>query len=315
MSQNMQLGGFVLTGLILFIVAIFYIGSEHNIFNRTFTIAAVFKNVEGLKSGDNVWLSGVKIGTVENVSIMSEGRVLVTLLLKDKQSEHIRRDATATIGSDGLVGNKIVVIRSGTSSAVIQDHDTINAYSPADTQDLLNIAKEVGENTRSLTSDLKTIAEKINKGEGVVGELLNDGELAQEIRQTVARLNQTGSNTAHATAELNSLFADAHHGDGLLPTLIEDTTYAQTFAMVLENIQDVSKQSAEVATNLRQVVQKMNENENALGVIMSDTTFANNLKHTIENADHAAFRMEEVMEAMQHSFLFRGYFRRKYADK
>src|SRR3954465_3410555 len=97
-------------------VSVFLIGSENNIFSRTFNIAAEFKNIEGLKEGDNVWLSGVKIGTVSDVKIVAEGKVVVKLSLKDRQSEFIRKDATASIGSDGLVGNKIVVIRPGTAS-------------------------------------------------------------------------------------------------------------------------------------------------------------------------------------------------------
>jgi len=154
-QQNVKLGIFVLAGLVLFMGAVFLVGSENNLFSKTFTTHAIFKNVEGLKEGDNVWLSGVKIGTVREVRIVKEGKVVVTLNLKNNQNKFIKRDATAFIGSDGLVGSKIVVIRPGVDPGVIQDTDTIGALSPADTQDLLNIAKDVGDNTRSLTSDLK----------------------------------------------------------------------------------------------------------------------------------------------------------------
>ena len=114
-KQNIRLGIFVMAGIALFLISIFYIGSERNVFNKTFTVSAIFKNVEGLTEGDNVWLSGVKIGTVKNVTIISEGKVIVTLSLKDKQNEFIKQDATAFIGSDGLVGNKIVVVRPGSA--------------------------------------------------------------------------------------------------------------------------------------------------------------------------------------------------------
>ncbi|HTF16588.1 MAG TPA: MlaD family protein, partial [Chryseolinea sp.] len=109
LKQNIKLGAFVFAGVLLFIVALFYIGRENTLFNRTFTISAVFKNIEGLKEGDKVWLSGVKIGTVKHVQIVSEGQVVVAMALRDKQNEFIKQNATAFIGSDGLVGNKIVV--------------------------------------------------------------------------------------------------------------------------------------------------------------------------------------------------------------
>src|SRR6478736_5924292 len=120
-KQNVLLGAFVLGGMILLLSAIFYLGQQNSIFNKTFEVSAVFKNVEGLKEGDNVWLSGVKIGTVKKVSITDEGRVVVSLSLKEKQNEFIKKDATANIGSDGLVGNKIVIIRPGTASETIHD--------------------------------------------------------------------------------------------------------------------------------------------------------------------------------------------------
>src|SRR5690606_30443660 len=154
-DQNVKLGMFVVAGLVLFLAAVVLIGSENNIFNKTFSINAIFKNVEGLKEGDNVWLSGVKIGTVRQVRIIKEGHVVVTLNLKENQNKFIKKDATAFIGSDGLVGSKIVVIRPGTSNQVIQHTDTIGALSPTDTQELINIAKDVGDNTRSLTDNLK----------------------------------------------------------------------------------------------------------------------------------------------------------------
>ena len=233
-KQNIRLGIFVLTGIALFLTSIFYIGSERNVFNKTFAVSAVFKNVEGLTEGDNVWLSGVKIGTVRDVKIISEGKVIVTLSLKDKQNEFIKQDATAFIGSDGLVGSKIVVVRPGSADEAIHDNDTINSFSPTDTQELINIAKDVGSNTRSITDDLKLITAKINKGQGVVGELLHEGELSRDLRQTIDALRIASQNTNQATVDLKKLVAEVNSGDGLVTKLIKDSTYAATFSNALQ---------------------------------------------------------------------------------
>src|SRR6185436_7650874 len=131
----------------------------------------------GLKEGDNVWLSGVKIGMVKRVQIVAEGKVIVNLSLKDKQNEFIKKNATAFVGSDGLVGNKIVIIKPGDVAETIHDNDTINSFSPTDTQELFNLAKEVGTNTKTITDDMKLITAKMTRGEGILGELLQEGEL------------------------------------------------------------------------------------------------------------------------------------------
>lgn len=310
-AQQIKLGAFVLGGLTLFLIAVFFIGSENNIFSRTFTVSAVFRNVEGLKRGDNVWLSGVKIGTVSDVRIISENEVVVDLSLKENQNRFIQKDAIAAIGSDGLVGSKIVVIRPGRSNSTVSEEDTLNTVSPTDTQDIMNLARDVGENTRSLTSDLRTMSSRINEGKGIVGELLNDGAIAQELRSAIVNLRTTGTNTAKASQELYTLVSELRTGPGLLPTLISDTSYANTFEHALANMEKVSVNAAQVSEGLQELATKINQQDNALGVLLADSIVADQLKATVENAAQASEKMDENMEALQHNFLFRGYFRKQ----
>jgi phospholipid/cholesterol/gamma-HCH transport system substrate-binding protein len=310
-TQQVKLGAFVLAGVTLFLVAVFFIGAENNIFSRTYEVAVVFRNVEGLKEGDNVWLSGVKVGTVTGVQIVEQGKVVVTLSLKNNQHEFITKDATAAVGSDGLVGNKIVVIRPGKSSYPIAENDTINSLSPTDTQELINIAKDVGDNTRSLTQDLKLIAKRVNDGQGVVGELFNDGKIAQDLRMAVANLKTTGDHTAKLSGELHALIADLRTGEGLLPVLLHDTTYAQNFSQALANINKVSEHAQVVAKDLEGLSSKMTDKDNAVGVLLTDSTFAQRLRNTLANTEQATEKLDENMEALQHNFLLRGYFRKQ----
>jgi len=236
-KQDLKLGIFTTIGIVIFLLGVFFVGSQHSLFNRTFTAYAVFKNVEGLNRGDNVWLSGVKIGTVKDVSIWEEGKVVVKLLLKDKQNQFIKKNATAFIGSDGFVGNKIVVIRPGDVKQTLQDNDTINSSSPTDTQEILNIAKDVGENTRSLTEDMKVLVAKLNKGQGAIGELLSDsGAISQDIRFAVNRLKSTSVQTAQASEQLNKMMYKINNGKGLINRLATDTAFAAVFDSTLVNV-------------------------------------------------------------------------------
>lgn len=318
MKQGAKLGGFVLGGILIFLTALFYLGRENNLFNKTFTVSAIFKNVEGLKEGDNVWLSGVKIGMVKQVQIVSEGEVIVILSLKDKQNQFIKKDATAFVGSDGLVGNKIVVIRPGIANQVIHDNDTINALSPTDTQELFNIAKEVGVNARSISDDLKLISARLNRGEGVFGELLRDGPVAEDLRNTITSLKNTSENTQLVTEKAKHLMNEINNGDGLLTKLIKDTAYALTFQQTLQDISKVGDNSKKMSEDLKGIITKMNSQDNAIGVLLTDTLFAQKLRSTMNNAQAASLKLDDNMKAMQHNFLFRGYFKkqkRKDAEK
>lgn len=310
-QQSIKLGVFVLVGLVLFFIAVFLVGSENNLFSRTFTAHAVFKNVEGLKQGDNVWLSGVKIGTVKEVRIVKEGRVVVALSLKDRQNKFIKRDATASIGSDGLVGSKIVVIRPGQSNETIQDADTIGAMSPADTQELINIARDVGDNTRTLTDNLKELTSRISEGKGIVGELLHDGDFARDLRSAAENIRKTTLQTSAASEELHAMLTKLNSGEGLVHKLATDTTLNYVFDQTLLNVKEVSENSAEMSQGIQRLIEKLNDGNNAIGVLLSDTAFAERLQVTLENAQSASAKLDENMEALQHNFLLRGYFRKK----
>ena len=301
----------MLAGVALFVISVLFIGKESPIFNRTFTVSAVFKNVEGLKDGDNVWLSGVKIGTVRNVRIITEGKVVVDMSLKDKQNEFVRRDATAFIGSDGLVGNKIVIIRPGSSRYMIHENDTINSFSPTDTQEIFNLAKEVGANTKTITDDLKLITSKLNKGEGIMGELIYDGELSMEVRQLINSLKMASQNTNQATAGLKNIVREFSEGNGLMTRLLMDTSYVTKFDSTLSAVADVGQNSRQISEQLRDMLEKMNSDDSAIGVLLADTTFANKMRTTLDNAESASAKLDQNMEALQHNFLLRGYFRRQ----
>lgn len=310
-NRSLKLGAFVLGAIIIFLGALFYLAKEGNLFNKTFLVSAIFKNVEGLKEGDNVWLSGVKIGTVKLVKIVSEGKVIVNLSLKDKQNEFIKKDATAFVGSDGLVGNKIVVIRPGTVDEIIHENDTINSLSPTDTQELFNLAKEVGMNTSSITDNLKLISARLNKGEGIFGELLRDGPISKDLRQTIAALKVTGEKANELVSETQKVMINVNQGHGLVTKLIKDTTYAATFENTLQNVAKVGANSKRMSEDLQKIITKMNSSDNAIGVLLADSAFAHKLQGTMEHAKSASIKLDENMEGLKHSFLLRGYFKKK----
>ena len=102
-----------LDGLLLFIVGIYVIGKQKNLFGSNFRLQSQFKTVSGLKVGNNVRFSGINIGTVDEIRLLKDTSVLVVLVLKKEVQQFIKADATASIGSDGLMGDKVLTISPG----------------------------------------------------------------------------------------------------------------------------------------------------------------------------------------------------------
>ncbi|MBC7720409.1 MAG: MCE family protein, partial [Pedobacter sp.] len=115
-NRPVIVGIFVLLGLAILVITIFTLGGQKKTFVKSFTINAVFNDVAGLLKGSNIWFSGVKIGTVKKISFYGSSQVLVSMSIEQEAESHIHKDAMAKIGSDGLIGNKIVVIYGGDST-------------------------------------------------------------------------------------------------------------------------------------------------------------------------------------------------------
>src|SRR5436190_10281670 len=121
-----KLGMFVTIGLILFIGTIYFVGKQQNLFGSTFTLQSRFKTVTGLKVGNNVRFSGINVGTVSEIELITDSAVVVKFVIKEEVRRFIKTDAKASIGSDGLMGDKVLTISPGiTSKTTVKDNATI----------------------------------------------------------------------------------------------------------------------------------------------------------------------------------------------
>ena len=112
-KNNIRLGIFVTIGMLLLITAIYFIGNRQHLFSRTIRISGLFKDISGLQIGNNVRFSGINIGTIEDIVIVSDSMVRVDMILEQKTQKFIKSDAIAVIGSEGLMGNKVLNITAG----------------------------------------------------------------------------------------------------------------------------------------------------------------------------------------------------------
>lgn len=202
-AQKVQLGILVSAALLIFIVAVYLIGNRQNLFQKSVPITAVFSNVNGLMPGNNVRYSGINVGTVRSLEMINDTVIKIHMAIDEKIIHHIKKDAIATIGSDGLVGNMIVNIIPGKGPSVsVQANDNIKSYSKIRTEDILSTLSVTNENAAILTADLLKITKEITQGHGTVGMLINDTTMANDLKETLSNLKMASERTNHSVASL-----------------------------------------------------------------------------------------------------------------
>ncbi|MBO6632687.1 MAG: MCE family protein, partial [Psychroserpens sp.] len=213
-KQKIRLGLFVTLGTIIFVVAVYLIGQRQNMFNKTFTISSYFQNVNGLQRGNNVRYSGIDIGTVKDIIMINDSTIQVDMNIQEKIITHIKKNAIATIGSDGLVGNMIVNIVPGKGpSELINNGDVIESYSKIGADDILSTLSVGSENAAILTADLLKITSAMLEGEGTVGLLLNDTIMAQDLKRSVRNLKLASQGATNTINELNAIISSLKTND------------------------------------------------------------------------------------------------------
>lgn len=190
-NNKIRLGLFVTVGIIFLITGIYFIGKRQQIFSSNFQISGIFKNVSGLQIGNSVRFAGIDVGIVEDIVITSDTTVKVDLLLDQNVRKFIKKDARATIGNEGLMGNKIVIISPGRNGGeMIENNDIIATSVPLDMDDMLNKLNLITDNAAMITTDLSEITNVIRAGEGTIGKLFMDTVFAENIDRAILNIRK-----------------------------------------------------------------------------------------------------------------------------
>ena len=184
-----RLGLFIIVGIALFVLAIFIIGKQKNLFNPVFSLKANFHNVSGLQVGNTVRFSGINIGTVDNIRIINDSTVKVDMLIKKEVQQFLKSDSQAGIGSEGIIGDKVLVISQGEkSNKSVKSGQMIASVEPIETDEIMKSLKTTADNAALASDDIVGIVAKINNGEGTLGRLIQDKTMANNIDQTIVNL-------------------------------------------------------------------------------------------------------------------------------
>jgi phospholipid/cholesterol/gamma-HCH transport system substrate-binding protein len=201
--RTLWLGVFVSVSILLLLIAVYFIGSKKQLFSSTFEVSASFSDVNGLQSGDDVRFRGITIGTVKKILVQNDSILQVVMRFDKSIKPYIRKNAVASIITDGLMGNKIVNIRNGAKSdKSIEANDVISTIPPIDVEDVTRKLKMSNDNISVITEKISSIADKINQGKGVIGALLTDSMMAKELRHGMRNM-ETG--TANISLESEAL--------------------------------------------------------------------------------------------------------------
>ena len=310
-SQKLRLGLFVIIGLSLFILAVYFIGDKQQMFGKTNQLSAVFNNVSGLQLGNNVRYSGINVGTVSSITMINDTAIKVDMLIDKTIFPHIRKNAIATIGSDGLVGNMIINIIPGKEKATsISPGDEIRTLSRIRTDDMLNTLGKTNKNAALLTSDLLKITNEINQGTGTVGLLIKDANLANDLKQTVHYLKITGQGSSESITKINRLISSLENKDNVIGVL-KDTAVANNLKKIVLNLKQTSTQIDNVVNNLDTTIVNIKNGKGAVNYLSNDPELVRKIDSTMTNVNEASLRLNENLEALKHNFLLRGYFRKQ----
>jgi phospholipid/cholesterol/gamma-HCH transport system substrate-binding protein len=306
-------GIFVFLGILFLVLGILVIGNLKDTFKRKAEIFTLFDDVGGLQVGNNIWFSGVKIGSISDLQFYGESQVKVGMKIDVKSRPFIHKDAFVKLGTDGLIGNKILIIYGGTpQSPSIESGDTLRTEKTFSSEEMINTLQENNKNLFSITSDLKIITGKIAKGEGTMGKLMDDEAVYNHLEAASQSLQNAAGQAQKLIASLNK-FSEGLNKEGTLAhQLTTDTTVFNSMKSSVVRLQQMADTAHVFITNLKEA---SSNPQTSIGVLLHDEEAGAHLKQTIINLESSSQKLDEDLEAAKHNFLLRGYFKKKDREK
>lgn len=309
--NNTKTGLFVLAGLAFIILTLYMIGKNRDLLGKTFTVRAIVTNVNGLVPGNNVRFKGIDVGTVKSIEVSNDTAILLTLVIDESMKPYIRKNAIATIGTDGLMGNKLVNINSSPGkSPPLLETDTLFSLQPVETDEMLRTLNTTNDNISRISENLFQITTKLNRSESM-WSLLSDTVITRDLKKAVTHFKSAGANTQAMTRAGVNLVSRLEDGNGLAFRVFTDTTYVADLDRSLRQIRMASQETATMMRDLNEVVENLKRGDGTAGLLLTDTVFRSALFRSARNVEEGTARFNENMEALRSNFLFRRYFKKR----
>lgn len=319
--DNIKLGIFVLAGLGLLILFLYMLGRNKSIFNTRFEVTVHFENVSGLRPGNNVRVSGIVIGIVEAVDLVNDTLVVVTLGLDDRMRQVIRKNALASIGTDGLIGNRVVnLLPSKTPAPLIEPGDVLQSQKDVSTEEMLRTLDQTNKNVLVISQGLMETIERINNSSQLTA-LLNDPSLSNDLKAALLHLRRATGTASAAMQDIHTVINGIEQGQGAVGALLRDTAMAYELNQVVHQLRnlenqlgDLSSQTSSLLGDVNEVVQgvqtDLKQGQGPVRLLMQDSLASARLQNSLGSLEEGTARFSENMEALKHNFLFRRYFKK-----
>jgi phospholipid/cholesterol/gamma-HCH transport system substrate-binding protein len=293
---------------------LYLIGKNENLFGSSFELKARFQNVQGLRSGNNIRYSGIQSGTVKKINILNDTTIEVVMLIDKKMKKYIRKSAIASIGTDGLMGNKLVnIYPSKEPAALVEDGDILQIRKTIDTDDMLQTLAKTNNDVSVIASELKSTVQRINNSTAA-WKILNDESLPQNIRSSVANIRAATAKANEMVNNFNTLITDVKSGKGSLGAILTDSSIAQNLNEAILKIKSVGEDADSLSAELNKAVQQVRsqvvDGNGTVTALLKDSTLVGNINKSLSNIQNGTDSFNEIMNAVKKSFLFRGYFKK-----
>jgi phospholipid/cholesterol/gamma-HCH transport system substrate-binding protein len=334
-KSNIRLGIYIASGVLLFIVIIYFIGRQQHMFQRNLKITAIFSDVRGLNVGANVRFTGIDVGTVSKMIILSDTSVRIEMAINDKVTPFIKRNSMATIATEGLMGSKIVVLMPGSpDERSIINGDNLSTMPAVDIDDIIKEIKTSSEKISAVSSNLVDITNKVNRGEGIFGKIFTDTTIAYNIGMSSRNLEQISARINRGEGLVGRLFADTslaadidsasflleqitrniqgithnvNRGQGVVGRLLTDTSLINHIYLATENLNNSTANLEKFSANLIDITDKMNAGPGVFNKLLIDSVFADSLDIIVNNLNKTIIEVKEASEALQRSGFIRAF--------
>jgi phospholipid/cholesterol/gamma-HCH transport system substrate-binding protein len=314
-SRNLRLGIFVIVGTTLLITALYIIGSKQNLFGSTFKISAQFNDVNGLMKGNNVRFAGINVGTVESVNIITDTSVNVIMIIENNAQQYIKKNALASVGTDGLMGNKLVNINSvNAESPIIEENDVLQSLKPIEMDQMVRTLDVTNENIKVISSNLRNITDKINS-KNSLWNLLMDTIVAENIKTAVVNIKLMSNQGLYITGDLKGITDGIKKGKGTIGALVTDTIISSSIKQTVVKLQRISDSAAIITGDISHIIRKLNQGKGSAGILLNDTNLIYNLNKGVKSIDKGAITLNEDLEALKHTWPLKKYFKKQSKKK
>jgi phospholipid/cholesterol/gamma-HCH transport system substrate-binding protein len=312
--DNVKLGIFVFIGLVFLIFTLYMVNKGSSFFSKNYMLRVQFSNVSGLMLGNNVRYAGIQVGTVKKIRLLNDTVIEVSLLIKEDMNLFIHKDDIVSIGTDGLVGNKLINITPGQDRTTLAvDNDLLLTKKNIDTDEMLEVLNKTNKNIAAISEDLKSTVQRLNHSTAF-WKILSDNSLPDNLNKALVNVRNATNKADNLVAELQTVVQTVKDGKGTLGGLLKDTAMLVNLNAAVDKIKIVGDNANHLATQLNTltlgVKEDIDNGKGTVNAVLKDSAMVQKFNKTLDNIEEGTANFNQNMEALKHNFFFKGYFKR-----